>query len=429
MRRNHLWIAGVGILASLLFLPPFSSAAAPAIKEKVIYSFQGGADGAYPLSDLILDSAGNLYGTTSSGGSGCCGIVFELKRAQGGWKEEVLHEFTGGNDGSTPQAGLIFDPAGNLYGTTAFGGTSGLGTVFKLTPDSKGGWAESVIYSFNYSGSAGYSPSTDLVYDTQGNLFGTTPQGAIETCSKFNGCGAVFELTPLRDGTWKETTIHQFSGSPDGAMPSSGLILDSAGNFYGMTEYGGAGRCASNEYQGCGAIYKLTSDSHGGWTETVLYTFALGGGFGIFPSGELILDEAGCLFADSQAGGDQYGTVFQLQESRKFGWQQGVLHRFFGPPLDGQYPTGRLVRRSVNGDLFGVARAGGANRYGLVFELEHSKGDKEQVLHSFAGPPDGAYPAAGLLRDSRGHLYGTTRYGGSAIACTGGCGTVYEVVP
>jgi len=405
----------------------------------VIYSFQGGADGSSPLSDMILDSAGNLYGTASAGGTGCgtggCGIVFELKRTQDGWQEQVLYRFSGGSDGSAPQAGLIFDAAGNLYGTTVFGGDGyESGTVFRLTPNSKGVWTHSFIYAFDFSGTSGTHPAADLSFDDQGNLYGTTSQGAIN-CSQFDGCGAVFELTPLRNGTWKESTLHQFSGPPDGAEPSSGLILDSTGNFYGITQFGGTGRCANNGYQGCGVLYKLTPDSHGGWTETVSYSFAFGGGFGIFPggggifpSGELIVDKAGCLFAPSQAGGNGLGSVFQLKDSQKYGWQQEVLHRFFGYPLDGQSPMGRLVR-TTNGDLFGVASNDGANRSGVVFELKHSEGDKEQILHSFAGPPDGANPSAGLVRDSQGHLYGTTRYGGSATACTGGCGTVYEVVP
>ncbi len=430
MRRNGSWIA----ILALLLLPVLSFGSPPASKERVIYSLQGGADGSSPLSDLILDSAGDLYGTASAGGTGCgtvgCGIVFELKRTQGGWKEEVLYRFAGGSDGENPQAGVIFDAAGNLYGTTFRGGNSEYpsGTVFKLTPDSKGGWKESIIYTFDFNGNAGFNPASDLAFDAEGNLYGTTQQDTNETCNLVYGCGAVFELTPLQNGTWKETTIHQFTGSPDGAMPSSGLIQDSTGDFYGMTQFGGTGQCANNGYKGCGMIYKLTPDSHGAWTETVLYSFNFGGGFGIFPAGELILDKAGCLFALSQAGGDRYGTVFQLRDSQKFGWQQGVLHRFFGAPLDGQFPVGRLVR-AADGNLFGVASNGGANRFGVVFELEHLEGDKEQILHSFAGPPDGANPSAGLVRDSEGHLYGTTRYGGSATACAGGCGTVYEVVP
>jgi hypothetical protein len=435
MRRNHFWIAGIGILALLLLLPVVSSAASPPSKEKVIYSFQGGTDGTSPLSDLILDSAGNLYGTTGTGGSGkaCgnsgCGTVFELMRTQGGWKEQVLYRFAGDSDGAGPVAGLIFDAAGNLYGTTTGGGNGGyaFGTVFKLTPNSKGGWTHNIIYTFDFSGSAGIEPASDLALDAQGNLYGTTPHGAIETCNNFDGCGAVFELTPLQNGTWMETTIHQFSGSPDGALPSSGLILDSAGNFYGMTQYGGTGRCASNRNTGCGTIYKLTSDSHGGWTETVVYNFAFGGGFGIFPLGGLILDEAGDLFATSQAGGDGLGIVFQLHDSQKVGWQQNVLHRFFGAPLDGRLPLGLV--ENLRGDLFGVTEGGGAHQGGMVFELEHAKGGKEEILHSFAGPPDGANPVAGLVRGSHGHMYGTTRYGGTATACSGGCGTVYEAVP
>jgi hypothetical protein len=437
MRRKSFWVAASCILALASLLPVFSSGASPASKEKVIYSFTGGADGGAPLSDLTIDSAGNLYGTASQGGtgtacgSGGCGTVFELKRSQDGWKEQVLYSFTGSDDGIRPEAGLVFDNAGNLYGTTLGGGTGYGGVVFKLTPNSHGGWTESIIYAFTSSGSAGTTPQADLVFDARGNLYGTTSQGASggRSCNDV-GCGAVFELTPQSDGTWTEATLHVFTGVPDGATPISGVVLDSAGSVYGATWMGGTGPCSSHTLlgaQGCGAIYKLTC-SGSSWTETILYNFVRGGGFGVYPSGQLFLDSSNHLLGVTQAGGDGVGTVYELQDTRKRGWQQREVHMFHDFP-DGVGPVGGLVA-DTEGNLFGATLNGGASTdaSGAVFQAYRSEnGWRERILHSFTGSPDGAIPAAGLVFDSHGHLYGTTQYGGTGTACRLGCGTVYEI--
>jgi uncharacterized repeat protein (TIGR03803 family) len=448
MRNNHLWIGGIGILALLALPPLISSGVPPASKankqptatERVIYSFTGGADGASPASDLILDGPGNLYGTTEGGGTGTactdgCGTVFELKRTQSGWNEQVLYSFQGGKDGALPGAGLIFDSAGNLYGTTSSNFGSECGTVFKLAPNGKGGWTESVLYSFDCKGSAGLYPSSDLVFDSQGNLYGTASQGGGGKCNVFFGytCGAVFELTPQSNGSWTESTLHQFAGPPnDGGYPLSGVVLDSAGNVYGMTFAGGTGTCEVRGYLGCGFVYKLTP-SHGGWTETQIYVFPRGGGFARNPSSALILDKDGDLAGASQFGGDGFGTVFQLRPSQGKLWDQSVLYRFYGP--DGLYPNGKLAM-DAQGDLFGVTDQGGtgASFSGTVFELERPKAGRwrERVLHSFVGGNDGAFPSAGPVLDGQGHLYGTTFQGGTGTLCNSnnlGCGTVYEVTP
>ena len=427
MRYVKIGIATVGILALVGLCPVLSSGSPPAGKARaskyqVIYSFNGAPDGAGPMSDLTMDAAGNLYGTTSSGGAGTacnggCGTVFELTPASNGWNEQVLYSFAGGHDGGNPQGGLIFDSAGNLYGTTA-------GTVFELSPRANGKWIEKVIYSFSSYG----DPRFDLLLDVKGNLFGAAPVGG-SGCDDI-GCGAVFELTPQADGSWKETTVHMFTDTGvDGTFPSSGLSFDSAGNLYGMTEAGGTGSCMITLYdsyviRGCGTLYELIPQPDGSWTESVVYNFIRGGGFGTRPSSEILFDGKTRLIGATRLGGDGFGTIFELGRTKK-GWQQGVIHIFDGEP-DGAGPIGRLVQ-DASGNLFGVTSGGGsfANMNGIVFELQPSKnGWKESILHIFANSPDGARPVAGLVSDSQGHLYGTTHDGGNQ-----GSGTIYEVTP
>jgi len=449
MRRKHCWIGGIGILALLAVLPVISSGApsankgskAPAATEKLLYSFTGGTDGANPMSGLVLDSAGNLYGTTSNGGTvrlcggGGCGTVFELKRTQNGWQEQVLHSFQGGNDGASPQAGLIFDAAGNLYGTTRLAGTSGLGTVFKLAPNGKGGWTESILYSFG----AGANPASDLVFDTNGNMYGTTLSGGIASCFLGTGCGTVFELIKQSDGSWTGSTIYEFTGPPnDGEIPSSGVTIDSSGNLYGTTVAGGSGQCDLAYNPGCGVAYKLTPDGKGNWTETVLFNFARGNGFAVIPSSGLLVDQAGDrLVGTTLHGGDGVGTVFVLKQSKDLLWKQDVLHRFY-ESQDGFYPVGQLTKDG-NGNLFGVTWAGGGVTNqgfgnGMVFELEPSTMGvwKETIVYAFAGGTDAWDPQAGVALDNLGHLYGTTLRGGTGTLCSQavyGCGTVYEITP
>jgi uncharacterized repeat protein (TIGR03803 family) len=430
-------LRGAGMLFLLacvrLALPPDVAAAS---SGKIIYSFAGGADGAYPESDLIMDSAGNLYGTTSAGGTGCgnngCGTVFELARTKNGWKHQVLYSFAGSpNDGADPKAGLAFDSAGNLYGTTTGGGDSncggGCGTVLRLAPNSRGGWTESILYRFGgYSG--GMHPASDLVFDSQGNLYGTAGGG---TGTGFcggqfwggDGCGIVFRLTPNPDGTWTESTIYDFAGAPDAAVPIGSLVLDVDGSMYGATSYGGPGPCilGHNEFNppyGCGALYKLTP-SGGGWKETVIYSFSRGQGLARNPSGGLILDKPGRLLGTSWYGGDGDGAFFQLEQTKE-GWEQSIPYRFYGNP-DGSHPVGRLSV-GPQGNLFG-AGGGGTNRSGTVFELERTtRGWKERVVFSFGSADVG--PSAGPTVNSQDHVYGTL-----SDIYSSHFGEVYEVIP
>src|SRR5215471_19211444 len=218
--------------------------------EKVLHNFTGGADGATPgFSSPILDPAGNLYGTAWQGGNGCgidtCGVVFKVDTAG---NLTVLHAFNG-IDGFNPFATLFRDSAGNLYGTTQFGGDSGYGNLFKLDPTTG---KETVLYSFT-GGVDGFQPSAELIQDSAGNFYSTTPSGGDLTHCNPVGCGVVFKLDPA---TGTETVLYAFTGRTDGWLPAGGLVQDAAGYFYGVTAYGGA-PCAQHGTSGCGVVFKL----------------------------------------------------------------------------------------------------------------------------------------------------------------------------
>jgi uncharacterized repeat protein (TIGR03803 family) len=263
--------------------------------ETVLYNFTGGSDGEDPYGGLILDSAGNLYGTTVLGGTSGYGTVFELSPASGGgYTETVLHSFTGGSDGLYPYGILIFDSTGNLYGTTIQGGPAGDGTVFELSPTSGGGYTEAVLYSFT-GGSDGAVSTAGLILDSAGNLYGTTGNGGT------SGYGTVFELSPAAGGGYTETVLYSFTGRSD---PYAGLIFDSAGNLYGTTIQGGT--------DNIGTVFKLSPASGGGYTETVLHSFTYGSD-GAYPYAGLIFDSAGNLYGTAQQGGPSgVGTAFEI---------------------------------------------------------------------------------------------------------------------
>jgi uncharacterized repeat protein (TIGR03803 family) len=234
MQANRSSIAFIATLAIFTVTLLATSTRVVAQKEKVLYSFgTARMDGAYPRAGLIFDNAGNLYGTTYSGGAHNAGTVFELMRKTGGrWTERILHNFKGGADGAYPLANLIFDASGNLYGTTYAGGSNVEGTIFQLALKAGGVWTEKVLHSFG-NGKDGEHPDAGLVFDATGNLYGTTYVGGA------NGFGTVFELTPKARGKWAEQVLHSFSGK-DGASPYASLIIDTAGNLYGTTSSGGA---------------------------------------------------------------------------------------------------------------------------------------------------------------------------------------------
>jgi uncharacterized repeat protein (TIGR03803 family) len=392
--------------------------------EKVLHSFcnrRNCADGYYPYDGLIFDASGNLYGTTYQGGTYGYGTVFELTpTAGGGWAEKVLHGFND-EDGYGPFAGLIFDAAGNLYGTTTSGGAFNQGTVFELTPTAGGGWTEQVLYSFcsQTNCTDGAYPLAGLIFDAAGNLYGATYNGGIYPCGAY-GCGTVFELSPTAGGGWTETVLHSFGNGTDGAFPYAGLIFDAAGNLYGTTTGGGT-------YRG-GTVFQLTPTAGGGWAEQVLYSFCSqtnctdGGG-----PGGLIFDAAGNLYGTTGGGGAYGGgTVFELSPTAGGGWTEKVLHSFNG--TDGTGPSAVIF--DAAGNLYGTTEYGGAYGGnlgdGTVFELTPTAGGgwTEKVLHSFGNGTDGAWPLAGLIIDAAGNLYGMTWIGGDY-----GGGTVFALTP
>jgi uncharacterized repeat protein (TIGR03803 family) len=286
--------------------------------ETILHKFVDNIDGANPYGTLLMDAAGNLFGTAHGGGdphcgSGC-GVVFEFSpNATGGWRETLLHSFTGGNDGYHPSAGLISDAAGNLYGTASQGGANnGSGVVFRLS-NSSGHWQYRVLHTFHNSD--GQFPATPLVMDGSGNLFGTTSAGGNLNQCIHSGCGVVFELTPTSTGGWKETLVHTFEDGLDGAIPS-GLIFDNAGNLYGTTEQGGNTSLCRGNADGCGVAFEL-SPSSGRWIETVLHTFDPNAtpGDGMEPQAGLIFDSAGNLYGTTPIGGaNGFGTVFEISK-------------------------------------------------------------------------------------------------------------------
>lgn len=331
----------------------------PSGEEQVLYSFQGGGDGSDPHGGVILDAAGDLYGTAVAGGSGglCagdgCGVVFELKPSGGSWTLNTLYNFTGLDDGFGPGSPLIFDSAGNLYGTAPDGGAHSAGVVFELS-STKDGWKQKVIHAFTGGKDGAVGSLGALLLDAAGNLYGTTELGGTA------GAGAVYRVSPTGHGSWKTTVLYDFQGMPDAGSPYGGLISDAAGNLYGTTYFGGE--------SGMGAVFQLTPGPNGTWQENILYNF-LGGIDGSFPTSTLLFDAAGTLYGTTSTGGRpscDCGTVFSLKLSRGH-WKEKLLHHF-GVGRDGSYPNYGLTF-DPDGNLYGTTPVGGAQGQGLVFEL------------------------------------------------------------
>jgi uncharacterized repeat protein (TIGR03803 family) len=324
---------------------------------------------------------------------------FEAASARTSYR--VFYVFKGGSgDGANPYDTLVADKAANLYGTTAAGGASGSGTVYKLAPDG----TEAVFYSFRGENDAdGAAPDSEpsLLMDKKGNLYGTTLfGGGANGCS----CGIVFKLAP--DGT--ESVLHPFAGGVDGNYPFGGLVADAQHNLYGAT-YGGG---ANNE----GTIFEVTPDER----ETVLHSFGTGGD-GLRPEAGLLANKGSFFGVAPSGGANRYGAVYKAGTDGT----ESVLYNFTGK-RDGKYPIAELIADG-SGNLYGTAYAGGAHGFGTVFRL--TKGGTETTLYSFAGGKDGAFTYATLFADKSGNLYGTTVNGGGSGCGGSGCGTIFRVAP
>lgn len=382
---------------------------------QVIHNFTGGQDGAKPMAGLTMDNNGNLYGTTSAGAAGN-GTVFKLTHTNSGWILSPLYSFAGGNDGVSPGA-VTIGPNHILYGTTFSGGgyecqssePSGCGTVFSLRPypivckTSLCPWIETVLYRFT-GGSDGAFPNGRLLFDPAGNLYGTAgARGDPE------GGGVVYQLSPSESG-WTEHVLHSFNGL-DGYQPRGGVISDPAGKLYGTTVFGGAYKQ--------GVVYELTPQGSG-WTESVLHDFSgIGsGGDGAEPFDGLIFDQSGDFYGTtSYGGGYLHGTVFSGHLDQGL-WDVRVLWSFTGLPE-------AAVTMNAAGDLFGTTNEGGAYNNGSVFKLSKSLGNWVGTsLYDFTGGADGLWPYSNVVLGPDGNLYGTASEGGAY-----GKGVVWKITP
>jgi uncharacterized repeat protein (TIGR03803 family) len=397
-------------------------------KEKPLYDFGGGTDGYAPFAGLIFDKAGNMYGTTPQGGTGCggqgCGTAFKLTPSHEGWAKTTIHEFTGTNgDGSAPSSGFILDQAGNLYGETSFGGLFNAGTVFELSPNSDGGWTETILYNF-MGGIAGVDPNGGLIFDQAGNLYGAAGggNGNPRQCNGGTDCGVVFKLTPGAMGMWTGQLLYSFKAyGSDGMDPHGGVTFDGQGNLYGTTYLGGA--------NGQGTVYELKHAQNGTWTESLIHSFANDEN-GRAPLAGLILDNAGNVYGTTwRAGAADAGTVFELSPASGGTWIFKLLHTFSGLQDVGNPVAGLIFDPA--GNLYGTGEGGGYEwpSVGIVFKLTPKTDGhwKETVLYHFGGGPDGGYPTDSLVFDAAGNLYGTALDGGNT-GCNYGCGVVFEVM-
>lgn len=375
---------------------------------KVLYSFGTGAQGADPWSGVILDNAGNLYGTTDQGGdygTQCtklgCGVLFELSPAG---KETVLHKFTNTkSDGFWPTFGTVLqDSAGNLYGTTVYGGPGANGIVYELK---KGAKKETILHTFPSQSGDGAAPECGLIQDAAGNLYGTTFAGG--NSGKLSA-GTVFKIT----NTGQESVLHSFVGT-DGFGPVAGLVEDSAGNLYGTASSGGS--------EGWGTIFKISASG----VFSVLYTFQ---GYptedgGLASAGSpMVFDSAGNLYGVTTEGGNAYacpgfgcGVVFKLDPAGN----ETILHIFVS--TDGASPNGVIF--DAAGNLWGTTSMGGTHDLGTIFKLDPS-GNLTTVYNFTGGVKDGGMPFAGLTPDHAGNFYGTTSTYGKH-----GDGVLFKLTP
>ncbi len=408
-------------VAILFLLPAVAFAAGP--KLQVLHTFLGGSDGDRPRASLIADSQGNLYGTTPMGGlnTNClntgqigCGVVFELSpptKIGGSWRETILYRFTGGSDGAVPEASLIFDSAGNLYGTTGEGGAFdgvcnnavndiGCGVVFELSPQAGGAWTEKTLYAFT-GNLDGASPQANVTFDSAGNLYGTTQSGGFcqSGCSEPYGYGVVFELTPNGTQSWTETTLYAFQGLLDGELPLAGVVFDPIGNIYGTSS---------------SSVFELTPPSGQGqnWTFIAI-------GIAGFENSGIVLDSAGNLYGSSVANP---GSVLEFSPLGNGSWNESTLYTFGGKNNN---PVGGVVFDSA-GNIYGPVAGPFC---GGLYRLQNMDNVwTEAGVDFYKQQNQPCEPQTALIFGKWGALYGTTSQGGSCPA-NRICGTAFAIYP
>ncbi len=422
MRRiiTNVTVLALSILLLVSICAAQQTQATEAPTFSVIHHFSG-PDGAEPYAGLTINLAGNLYGTTITGGAIGAGTVFKLTQSGSGWTLNTLYNFAGGNDGASPTAKVIFGPYGTLYGTTSRGGSGDNGTVFSLRPQPRVcqtalcPWTETVLYRFVGGREDGSEPSYgDLVFDQAGaSLYGTTIFGGSGNCGD-STCGTVYKLTPSGGG-WIECLVYSFTGlGRDGANPYGGVVFDDAGHLYGTTGI-------AFEYDGI--VFQLTPSGCRA-TETTLYGFDDGPNDGGFPLAGLLSDASGNFYGTASDGGPGLGgTVFELVKNLHGGWDFKLLYGFtrYGQSQF-QGPFGALIM-DANGNLYGTTNKGGAHGLGSIFKLlPNADGTwAHQDLHDFDGS-DGCYPVGNVTLDASGNISGTASQCGQY-----GLGVVWKI--
>lgn len=397
----------------------FSQSIRPQLKvhEQVLYGLGEDLNGGYPQSSVAVDPQGNIYGTADLAGANGAGTVYDLTLQAGEWAITVLFTFDL-NSGGNPLTGMLLDPAGNLYGTTSDGGPTGKGSIFTLT-HSPSGWAFQDIHDFAGNPDGDF-PSGNMIFGRGNVIYGTTSGGGTGAGCQF-GCGTVFQLTRSQQGTWTETVLYSFQGGGDGSAPLGPMAIDKAGNLYGVTAVGGTGNCQN----GCGTVFRLHPTNQGTWQKRTLLNFP-GQQNGWWPVGGVAFDPAGNLYGVTSLGGDTScnppngcGVVFKIDRSG----QATVVHAFAHDGKDGMLPQAGVIA-GPGGLIYGTTAEGGIDTNcefgcGTVFAIDAT--GHETILYSFLGQfggPDGAQPEAPLFWDHAGHLFGTTFEGGTRFAGT-----------
>lgn len=399
-----LTLASVLIITTAWIL--LATPSAQAQTYSVIHNFTYESDGGgYPMAGVTL-RGGVLFGI-SQGGQG--GSVYELTKAGSSWSEAILSPLALG--GSEPEARVLFGPDGHLYGTSRINYDDNYGRIFELTPPATNCssircfWKEDLVHRFTSYSDGGEPLFADLVWDQQGNMYGTTASGGSD------GAGTVYEVQRAGNG-WTETPIFSFPGFDGGYEPYGGVIFDDNGNLFGMTNGGGPDG---------GIVFELTYTNGVGWTETVLHTFQ-NYDDGRFPAGGLVRDSAGNLYGSSSDGGfGGGGAIFELSPSGS-AWTFTVIASLHGSGVCGPWASLSL---DAAGNLYGTTKCEGAHQAGNVFKLTNL-GDHWQYtsLYDFAGGPDGGHPISSVTIDADGTLYGTATNGGSE-----GQGVVWMIEP